>query len=75
MYIENACSKIIVEQRTELFAAVLFFSVNLREMFDIPACLTHLQYVPNGCFYFYLKMKTWSMARLCRKTGTLAGVS
>lgn len=74
MYIENACSKIIVEQRTELFTAVLFFCVNLREMCDIPACLTHLQYVPNGCFYFYLKMKRWSTAQLCRKAGALAGV-
>lgn len=61
MYIENACNKIIVEQRTRLFAAVLFFCVNLRgEMFDIPACVIHLQYVPNGYFYFYLKMEGWS---------------
>lgn len=58
MYIENACYEVIVEQRTRLFAAVLFFRVNLREkMFDITACVTHLQYVPNGYFYFYLKWK------------------
>lgn len=61
MYIENACNEIIVEQRTGLFAAVLFFCVNLREkMFDIPAGVILLQYVPNGYFYFYLKMKRWS---------------
>lgn len=61
MYIENACYKVIVEQRTRLFAAVLFFYVNLREkMFDIPASVIHLQYVPNGYFYFYLKVERWS---------------
>lgn len=61
MYIENACNKVTVEQRTRLFAAVLFFCVNLREkMFDIPACVIHLQYVPNGYFYFSLKMEGWS---------------
>lgn len=58
MYIENACNKVTVEQGTRLFAAVLFFCVNLREkMFDIPACVIHLQYVPNGYFYFSLKME------------------
>lgn len=58
MYIKNACNKIIVKQRTRLFPAVLFFCVNLREkMFDIPAFVIHLQYVPNGYFYFYLKME------------------
>lgn len=61
MYIENACNKVIVEQRTRLFAAVLFFCVNLREkMLDIPAYVMYLRYVPNGYFYFYLKMEGWS---------------
>lgn len=76
MYIENACNKVIVEQRTRLFAAVLFFCVNLREkMFDIPACVIHLQYVPNGLLLFLSENGRMIMAQLCLKADILAGVS
>ena len=44
-------------------------------MFDTPACVIHLQYVPNGYFYFLSENEKMVIAQLCIKAGTLAGVS